>query len=182
MYKRDSPSAAESRNKPTQLGELLSVDAFGPFSTPALGTGWTHIIGAHDVGGDIVDGIGSREPTGKICASFIDEVCAIYATVYKKPVQAIMFDNGTPFTSHDVSDVLVKWKVTRYQTWRTFIGSCGLSGIRSGCNTMVLAWSGSLSERRATSSMLVCTLLIFARAFYQRLGRRSLSTSSRPGL
>ena len=85
MYKRDPPSAEESRNTPTQLGELLSVDAFGPFSTPALGTGWTHIIGAHDVGGDIVDDIGSREPTGKICANFIDEICAIYATFYKKP-------------------------------------------------------------------------------------------------
>ena len=107
---------ASTPERPKVLGELLSMDAWGPYSTPAFGTGWTHMLGVLDVGCDFADGIGCKEPTGAICAKFVNGVCERYATVFKVSVQAIEFDNGSVFCCQLVTDVLVKWKVTRHQT------------------------------------------------------------------
>jgi hypothetical protein len=116
LFKAITPTARADTRKITGLGELLSMDAFGPFHVPAMATGWTHVLGCHDVGADIVDGIGTKEPTGKIAASYLNEVCEIYATVFKVRVKAVQFDNATIFVCAEVTAVLVKWNVTRHQT------------------------------------------------------------------
>ena len=61
MFKAKTPSvpAKDDREPITELGQLLSMDVFGPFEVPSFGTGWTHIVGCHDVGADILDGIGT---------------------------------------------------------------------------------------------------------------------------
>ena len=61
LFKAVTPTARADTRKITGIGELLSMDAFGPFHVPAVATGWTHELGCHDVGADIVDGIGTKK-------------------------------------------------------------------------------------------------------------------------
>ena len=46
----------------------------------------------------------------------VNDTCETYATLFKVAVQAIEFGNGSIFCCQLVTDMLVKWKVTRRQT------------------------------------------------------------------
>ena len=108
------------------IGELVHIDAWGPFPHPAVATGHKHILGAMDSCSKVPEAWGTLEPNGAMAARFVRHVILLYASQYKVNILKIRFDNASIFNCNEVTVVLAEFKVSKdnsaeYVHWQLMI-------------------------------------------------------------
>eukprot|EP00966_Prymnesium_polylepis_P315018 7279154-Prymnesium_polylepis.1 len=83
IFKAVSPSAYSTPQEKLAnvVGERVALDAW-TYKVPAVGTGWTYILGGVDKYSDAIDARGSLQPNGVRCAAFVEWLFVLYGMQY----------------------------------------------------------------------------------------------------